>query len=809
MEPTNNPANFDNQDDDSINIKRILSLFLSNWYLFTFSLFISLLIAYSINRYSSKIYTVSSTLMISETQNSESNRIVSSVIPGGDIFNGQQNMTNEISILQSFSLSKRVIDSLPEFRVSYYGVGRRNIAETRLYKNSPFRVIADSLGMQTIGLKVNIRIISASSYMLSVEGKDNSEKVMKFGDRYTDHDFNFIIVIRDPDNFTFKPEASNKYYFYFSGSEELANYYRGNLSVVPIDKDASIIRLTEVGLVPEQEIDFLNMLMNVYRSRSLESKNQTAESTLAFIDEQLKVVSDSLKKTETRLQRLREENELIDLSKDGSLLQDRLEKAENERLSLELQNYYYEYLKEYLDSRNESGDIASPNLAGINEPTLVSLVEELAKQQILKKELSKNFSAEMLPITLATENINNIRKNLSENIKSSMISTQHLINDVKDRIAQINMEVAELPGTERKRINIQRDFDVNNTVYTYLLEKRAETGIAKASNMPDSKIIDEANIMNSIKIKPTVKKNILKSFIIGLILPGVLVLLLYYLNNKIIDSADVISKTKVPIIGYVSHDSSKVEIPVIDRPKSTLSESFRSIRTNLRYFSIESGRSVIAITSTISSEGKTFISINLAAIIAALGKKVLLVGLDLRRPRIHEMLGIDNNEGLSTYLSGNCKYEEVIKETSIPNLYIASSGPVPPNPAELIEDEKLDEFIRKARLEFDYLVIDTPPVAVVSDTLLITRFTDINLFIIRQRYSSKSTLELIQELYKEKKIKSMAIIINDISLKGYYGYGIRYGYYKGYGYSYGKNYYGQYSYSKYGYSDKEHRYYNT
>ena len=165
--------------------------------------------------------------------------------------------------------------------------------------------------------------------------------------------------------------------------------------------------------------------------------------------------------------------------------------------------------------------------------------------------------------------------------------------------------------------------------------------------------------------------------------------------------------------------------------------------------------------------------------------------------------------GLSTYLIGNCEYEEVIKETSIKNLYYAASGPVPPNPAELLEDEKMDTFIEKAKKEFDYIFIDTPPIAIVSDALLIARFVDINLFIVRQRYSSKNTLELIQELYKEEKLKHMAIIINDISLTGYYGYGVRYGYYKGYGYSYGKNYYGQYSYGRYGYSDKGNGYYNT
>lgn len=747
--------------------------------------------------------------MISDAKTSDGNRIVSSVIPGGDIFNSQQNMTNEISILKSFSLSKRVIDSLPEFRVLYFGVGRRNIAETSLYKDAPFKVIADNIDLQPRNINVNIRIISALSYSLSVEGKGDTEVERKFGEPYTDYNFKFKLEIRDSANFIFKPDASNKFHFYFASGEQLANNFRANLNVSPIETDATIVKLTKVGPVREKEADFLNMLMKVYSKLSLESKDQTAENTLRFIDDQLITVSDSLNKAETRLQKLRLENTATDLTKDGTLLKEKLGRFDNDRTSLELQRYYFNYLKKYLESKNESGEIVSPNVAGIAEPTILRLVQELAEQQKLKKELLMNFSSELPPLTLASDNIENIRMALSDNIRNSLINLQQLINDVANRIAQVNAEIGMLPGTERKRINIQRDFDINNTVYTYLLEKRAETGIAKASNMSDSKIIDEAYVLNSVQIKPTVRKNYIKALMIGILVPGVLIFLLYFLNNKIIDSSDIINKTSVPIIGFVSHNDSKIEVPVIDNPKSTLSESFRSIRTNLRYFSVESGHSVIAVTSTISSEGKTFISINLAAITATLGKKVLLIGLDLRKPRLHAVLGINNNEGLSTYLSGNCEFEAVIKETSVENLWYASSGPVPPNPAELIENEKMDEFIAKARLEYDYIIIDTPPVAVVSDMLLIARFTDINLFVIRQRYSSKNTLELIQELYKETRLKRMSIVINDISLNGYSGYGIRYGYYKGYGYSYGKNYYGQYSYSKYGYSEKDHGYYKS
>jgi tyrosine-protein kinase Etk/Wzc len=809
MDPTLTTPNYNPPEDDSLDIKRYLSLFISNWYWFAISVLIALTLAYAINRYSSKLYTITSTLLIKDDQFAGGNRIVGSVIPGGDIFRSQQNMTNEISILKSYSLNRRVIDSLPEFQIVYYAVGKRNIAETQLYKICPFKVFTNITEIQPQNVKVDVRINSATTFLLHVDGNKAADRQIKFGQRFSDYGFDFIIDLRDKGNYTFNPNASNKYYFYFIGIDELANTYRSSLVVAPIDKDATIVNLSTVGFVPEQEVDFLNKLMDVYILQGLETKNKMADNTIKFIDSQLSLVSDSLRKVEGKLQKLRLDNKLIDLSKDGALLQNRFEKYDNEKTSLELQYHYYQYLQEYLNSKNESGDIVSPNVMGVTEPTVGRLVLELAELQKTKKQLSMNLSTELTPINNIAESIHKIRMALSDNIKNSLANTESLIDSVNNKLAEVNKEIVVLPVTESKRINIQRDFDINNTVYTYLLEKRAETGIARASNVSDNKIIDEAHIFNAVQIKPQSKGNNIKALLFGMLIPCVIIFLLYYLNNKIIDNEDIFKKTNVPIIGYISHSEYKEEIPVNSYPKSTLTESFRSIRTALKYYTKENKHPVIAITSTISSEGKTFISINLAAITAMLDKKVLLIGLDLRRPRIHKILGIDNNEGITSYLIGNCEYGDVIKKTSINNLYYATSGAVPPNPAELLEDERMDTFIEQARKEFDYIFIDTPPVAIVSDTLLIARFVDINLFIVRQRYSSKNTLELINELFKDEKLKHMAIIINDISLTGYYGFGIRYGYYKGYGYSYGKNYYGQYSYSRYGYTDKEHGYYNT
>jgi tyrosine-protein kinase Etk/Wzc len=808
MDSNSSPQlNFD--DDDNIDIKRYLSLFLSNWYWFVISLFIAITLAYGINRYSEKIFTVSSTLLIKDGQKGGGLSLSESIMPGSNIFNNRQNLNNEMGILKSFRLNKRVIDSLPEFRTVYFGVGRRNFVESRMYKSCPFIVIAKSIDSQPHGVKVNIRITTDSTFVLEMNSNYNFKKEIKFGHRFNEKGFDIIINLREPEFFKFNPELSNKFYFYFTGSSELANSYRGKLGVNPIDKDATLVNLSASGYVVDQEVDYLNKLMEIYINQGLEEKNQIADSTIKFINRQLDLIADSLKVAEDKLQNFRLENKLVDLSKEGTLIQGKLQQFETEKTTLDLQHQYYQYLKEYLDSKNESGDIVTPSVMGVTDPTLGRLVVELATLQKKKKELSMNLSVEMPAVNLIEDNIINERKSLSENVESNLVNLDRSIDEAGKRIDQVYQEMSKLPGTERKLISIQRKFDINNTVYTYLLEKRAESGIARASNVSDNKIIDEAEIFNAYQIKPKPGSNNLKALLFGLLVPGLLITLLYYFNNRIIDNGDIVKGTNVPIIGYISHNENKKEIPVIDKPGSALSESFRAVRTTLRYFVKAAENPVIAITSTISSEGKTFVSINLAAITALLGKKVLLIGLDLRKPRIHRILGIDNSDGLSTFLSNNCGYDQVIKPTSIQNLFYAVSGPVPPNPAELIESERMAEFIMEAKKEFDYIIIDTPPIAVVSDTLLLSKFVDVNIFVVRQRYSSKNTLELIQELYLGQKLKNMGIIINDISLTGYYGYGLRYGYYKGYGYSYGKNYYGQYSYGRYGYSDKEHGYYNT
>ncbi len=788
--------------EDNVDLRRYFGLFLSNWYWFAITLFIALLIAYAINKYSEKVYTISSSLLINE-QGSSDMTGMDRVTPGGDIFRSQENLQNEIGILKSYSVNYRTVKELPEFNVTVVEIGRRGIAQRRHYKSEPFVVVYDSLNYQSAGVPVNILIRSADKYSIEINNGRNISKELRFGERFNEGGFDFTLKLRDSLNFRYDPHYNSRFIIWFNDPGMLANACRGTLSIAPLHEDASLLTLTVTGGVPLQEAEYLNKLMDVYIQQGLDFKNKTAEKTIKFIDQQLGFISDSLKNAENRLENFRLSNKLIDLSSEGTAIKTRLEDYNKEKVEAGLQKQYYEYLADYIKSRNESGEIVAPSVMGVTDQLLIGLVNELATLQNQKTQLMYNFAANQPAIDLINSKIEDARSALDENVRNCILNVGRTLDDINLRIADVEKDLNKLPGTEKNMINIQRTFDLNNTVYTYMLEKKSEASISKASSVSGNRVIDYAQPFNASMIGPKKNRNYLIALLLGLLIPGLYIYLTDTLHNKIIDKKDIEKGTRVPIIGYVGHNSSKDNIPIISKPGSSLSESFRSIRTSLKYYLNGESKAVISVTSTISGEGKTFISLNLAVAMAMLGKKTLLASLDLRKPKLDSILNPGDENGLSHYLIGEASYKEIIKETEVSNLFFVPTGTIPPNPTELIENERMKQFMEKAKEEYDYIVLDTPPVGIVSDALLLGAYADVNIFVIRQRFSFKNTLELIQNIYQRKELKNLTIAVNDIHISGYYGYGLRYGYgfYEGYGYNYGYGQYGSYGRGDY------HKYY--
>jgi capsular exopolysaccharide synthesis family protein len=781
---------------DDIDLMRYVSLFISNWLWIAAALFLALAVAYVFNRYSQRVYSVSSTLLIKEQQTTGAIANMEQIF-AGDVYNPYPNLEDEVAIIKSYSLNKHVIEKMPEHQVAYIPVARNGIQGQRTYMTSPF-VVKKLSDDQPVGVPLTFRFNGAGSLRVEIddvalEQWNNNRGVSpdyqdpepareyRPGEPFTQAGFNFVVEQRDSTKLI--PEGS-RWLVWLESPGVLANAYRSKLKVAAVQDYARVFTLTYEGYSPQQGVDYLNMLMREYINQGLDWKSRAADKTIEFIEAQLWLISDSLSKAENSMEDFRLNNRFVDLTLEGSLVLNRLEKFEGEKNALDMQMQYYEYLLEYLDSRDDSESLISPSVMGVTNQTLVGLVNEFATLQQQRRQTSFTVKENLPQVQLLDQQIEDARAALRENVTSTISQLKLSLDNVNSRIAGVEKELNRLPGTERKMIGIQRKFDLNNSVYTYLLERRAEAGIAKASQITDNRIIDDAMVQNSAQIRPQTMKNYLVALLLGLMVPMALIVIFDLLNNKIIGRKDVERLTKAPIIGYISHSDYHVEDPVAEKPGSTLAESFRAVRTSLAFYTGQTKCPVIVISSPVSGEGKTFVSVNLATIISMMNKKVLIVGLDLRKPRVHDILKAGNGHGMSQYLSGSATFEEVIVPTEIDNLWFAPSGPVPPNPSELIGSPKMAEFIAQARNQFDTVIMDTPPVGIVTDALLLSQHANVTLFVVRQRYTTRGSVQLLDEIYRKGEMSNVALLVNDISASGYYGYGLRYGYSLGYGHRY-------------------------
>lgn len=764
------------REDEGIDFKKYLFLFLSNWYWFVAAMFIAIVVAYGINRYTPRQYTVSSKLMIRDDNQMFNN--AEGYLSGLDLYKSPQSLVNELEILRSFQLHYEVVSELPDFWTTYIGVGRRGIVEGILYKDCPFWVDYDTSFNQRLGLPVHIHILSEDSYRLEIDDNHDVSKELRFGEEYVGDMFKFRIRKHNKATSIYDPESSNHYYFRFEGLIGLANRFRSKLAINRNDPESgSVVTLSMTSTEPRQAADYLNKLMEVYIRQGLDLKNATADSTIAFIDDQLGLVGDSLSSAEGELERFRLNNRLVDLSSEGRMIQDRLEQLDMDKANLNSRLQYYQYLKEYLEGKR-TGEIVAPAVMGIMDPILSQMIAKLTELQTQKLEQSFSLVDELPSMDLMEQQMEEARKALAENVKSNLSTTQQAINTLNGRIQEVEKQISKLPGTERRLIRIERNFEVNNAVYTFLLNKRAEAGIARASNVADNRIIERALTFNAYSIGPKVRNNYMMAVLLALIIPAAFIFILDQLNNKVMDQKEVEKHTTIPILGMVGHSKGQSIIEVHNNPSSSLAESFRQIRTGLGYLNSEKETKVISVTSAIAGEGKTFSSLNLAAIFAMMGKKTVILGLDLRKPKLHKVFSSNNQRGVSTILIGRDNIADSIETTEVESLHFLPSGPVPPNPAELLESKAMKTLLEDLKGIFDLVVFDTPPLSLVTDALILQKMADITLFIVRQNYSTINTLKMIQDHIDRGMLENggKGIIMNDMKTYGYYGYGLRYTY---------------------------------
>jgi capsular exopolysaccharide synthesis family protein len=574
-----------------------------------------------------------------------------------------------------------------------------------------------------------------------------------------------------------------KYMFYFNSFGGLISSWSENLALESLDKDASMVGLTVQTECPEKAKLFLNKHTDMYLQRTLDKKNQVATNTINFIDSQLVTIEDSLNITGMNLQDYRKNNQVVDLSFQSQKLFEQTKELDNQKAALKMKDDYFRYLLEYIARNKEAGDLVAPSVMGIEDASLNSLVLELNRMADQKIAMAGTGASENPYIGTINSQIKNAKARLEENARNLLNNNYLAMKDVNSRLNVLMAEVRKLPQTERELLGIERKFKLNDNIYTYLLQRRAEAQIAKASNTPDNEVIDQASLKAQIKPKPM--RNYSVALMLGLLIPGLLLVIIDSFNNKVSSEDDIKKISDLPVAGHIIHSFRDYQTVVLNDPKSQVAETFRSLRTRLQFFTKETSSPVILITSSMPAEGKTFASINLASAYSLVGKKTVLVGFDLRKPKIYTDFNINNDKGVSTFLIGQNTVEEIINNTDYQNLWVIPAGPVPPNPAELAASAKTRELFAELKKRFDYIVIDSAPLGSVSDSFSLAAVSDITVILVRHNVTIKHVLHNAVSDAKSNGISGMSLLLNDISReRTLYGYTGRYKYGYGYGYGY-------------------------
>jgi capsular exopolysaccharide synthesis family protein len=763
-----------------IEYKRILYRVVRYWYIIVLSFLAGLTIAYLFNRYTTRIYPVTSSIIIRESQE----RADAKFLYNNPLANPYRNFFNERYMMKSFPLVEKVVHDL-NFHVLIQKEG--NFKTKEQYKLLP------------IDLKVQSKEITSSTFVLELIDEStfrcysdaenlSSGTVARYGETIDCAGNEFIVT----KNGSLERFHGARYNVRILPLEVVTQAYINKLDVNWAEQGASVVNLAISGPIPQKETDFLDQLVENYQQSDMDKKNQAATRSIEFIDAQLKLIGDSLAFFEWQLQDFKKKNIVTDLSAESLRLYEQLQLLEQQKVKLITATNYYSYLEDYLRSESSQDKVILPSSIGISDGILNELVTGLITSQSELNALPPKRKLENPVVASRAVQLNQkvaeLKNQIVESVKNQRATDKIQNQDLNGRIAKLEGRLQTLPVAERKLVNIRRNYSLNENLFVFLEQKRAEAGISKASNTSDITVVNPPRAGGATT--PKIAQNYVVFGGIGLILPLLIFLAIELLNNKVQSREDIERMTSVPFIGGIGHKQSESNLIVNEKPKSALAESFRALRSNLNYFTEGKDKKVFMITSSLSGEGKTFTSINLACVFALSGKKTIIIGADLRKPKIYSDFGLHNDRGLSTYLSGLNSLEEVIQFTGIENLSLISGGPVPPNPSELILTQRMEALLELLKKDYDFILLDTPPMALITDGFVLSKFVDHTLYVIRQDYTPRSMLRITDEFYREGKFKNISLVLNDIRKTGPgYGYGYYgYGYYN-YGYGYG--YYGQ------------------
>lgn len=755
---------FQEDQEEETSILTYVFKYLRYWYLIVISLAICLAYAYVYLKKYTPIYQISATLLVKDEK-----RVNSQVLEKLDMQGTSKLVENEIEVLKSRTLLGRVIDNL-NLTISYWSEG--DARDTELYTDSPISLNATRLTDFAYNNPLYIKIGPGRKYQLLDQGQ-NSLGSFEYSQLVSNQYGRFRIFDKDSVRDTYPAPIKVA----FQSRDMLINTLTSQLQISLLNYESSLISVGLENSLPKKGKDILTKLLDEYAFTTLEDKNREAANTLRFIEERLKLVTAELGDVEQNVEQFRRTKGVTDLSSEANLFLGKVEENDSKLNELDIQIKVLNGVEQYLNSP-QVGIVAPATMMGVTDPVLTSYIDQLSQLEIERSKLAQTVQSGNPYL----ETINSQMRNVKQAIRENLANQKRSMSITKGGLVALNNRLegamSTIPRKEREFVGIKRQANIKEELYLLLLKTREETAISYASTVTDSRIVD-VPFSTGIPIRPDKSNVYLMAMLLGLAVPLIFIALKETLITTVQTRSEIERKTGLEVFSEITNKSRSDKEEVIDiKSHSYMSEQVRMLRSNMQYLFLDAlngvGKTVL-VTSSTSGEGKSFITLNLAASLAMLNKKVVVLGMDLRKPKIHQHFNLSNKVGLSSYLVGKSGIEDIIQTTSIDNLYIMPSGPVPPNPSELMTTERVKELINELRHSFEYILIDTAPVGLVTDATLLAPFADVCFYLVRHRRTPKLYLKSIADLNRRKVFKSIYIIFNGVkresSSEHAYGYG--------------------------------------
>jgi len=755
------------QRDNTIDIRGIFLRIREYWLFILVCVVVSMLCGYFYLRYTTPKYIADAKVLIKTGQKDAAN---GALLEELGVHGSNTNAQNEVEVFRSRILMRRVVDGM-HLNIAYYVPGK--IQTTSLYDDAPFRMVP---------LFNDSSIKSSHIYKIHRQGIDYTitEGSKNWNVRLGDSATISVGTVRIESN-PFSGhlyDNTNDFKVIVFPPEDIVDAYLGGLVVDLINKQGNIITLSLKDAIPRRAEDVLNRLIEEYQKSNIEDKNQVADGTIDFINQRLSGIGTELTGVEKTIENFKSSNNLTDVEAQSKLLLDNTSDNTKELMQKEVQLRVLESLERYVQDGNNMRRVMPATLIA-QDPTLIKIIEDYNNLQNERQRLLMSYTEASAYVKNVDQQLEELRSGMRSYISSLRRSYQVTVDELKSKSSSIASGIRQVPEKQRILLDYTRQQQIKQELYVFLLKKKEDMSISRSATVSSLKIIDPAK-KEPGPISPKRSRVYLMAFVIGLIVPGIRIGAKELFNTRITGKRDIDKLTNMPILAEIGHSKHDEAVIVKNDSRTVIAEQFRALRTNLQFLMAGDDKKVIMVTSSMSGEGKSFVSINLAATIALAGKKVVLMELDLRKPQISQHLNIKQAQGFSNYVIGQSTLDDIITPTGLmDNFFVISAGPIPPNPSEIILMPKVAQLFNALKEQFDYIVIDTPPVGLVTDAQLLSNYADVAAYVIRQEYTFKEQLKNADNLYQRGRLKNMGLIVNDVKTEkgGDYGYGYGSGYF--------------------------------